>query len=114
VGKAGKEGSGVVCNAAESAGPETGGAETTGAEITGATAGVFVTVGVWCFRAKMMLAATRIIAAAADEVTRISAVEFDLVGSFGCDDGGVNLAAVTKCSAAGTVAACGGGSCVSG
>jgi len=85
-----------------------------GAEIAGAIAGVFATLGAWCFRAKMMLAATRIIAAAADEVTRIRAVEFELLGGFGSADGGVNLAAVTKCSAAGTMAACGGGSCGSG
>src|SRR5271169_6657226 len=43
-------------------------------------------------------------------VTKISVVEFDLVGCFG-DDGNVTLAAGPEGSAAATVAACDGGIC---
>ena len=45
---------------------------------------------------------------------RISVVEFDLGACLGWDDGDVNLAAVSKNSAAGTVAACGCATCDSG
>jgi|SRR5271167_1117458 len=52
------------------------------------------------------------IAAAAE--TRISVVEFDLVGCFAWDDGDVALAAGGEGSAAEAVAAWGGGSCACG
>ena len=60
---------------------------------------------------KKKVAATRIIAAAE---TRISVVEFDLVGCFGSNDRDVTSAAGAEGSPAGTVAACGWGSCGSG
>ena len=67
---------------------------------------------------KNVAAATKIIAA--EEKTRIRVVELDLVGRFGRDDrdgrddGDVTLAAGAEGSTAGTLAACGGGSCASG
>ena len=60
---------------------------------------------------KKKVAATRIIAAAE---SRIGAIEFDLVGLFGWDDGAATIAAGAEGSMAGAVAACGAASCGSG
>ena len=57
------------------------------------------------------VAATRIIAAAE---TRITAVKFDLVDSFGWDDGDATIAAGAEGSTAGATTAWGAGSCGSG
>jgi hypothetical protein len=76
-------------------------------ERVGAAAGGFATGGAECFPAKKKIAATRIIAAAE---TRISVLEFDLVGCFGLGDWDGTLAA----GAEGSAAVGSGGSCVSG
>ena len=77
----------------------------------GASPGVFATGGAECLPAKKKIAATRIIAAAE---TRISVVEFDLVGGFGRVDWDGTLAAGAEGSVAGAAAFGSGGSCVSG
>jgi len=95
----------------ETPGPETGGVEIVGAGTAEVAAGAFATGGAGCLRAKNKIAANRMIAAA--EATRISVVEFDLVG-FGLNDGDTALTAVPEGSAAGRSAACNGVSCGSG
>jgi hypothetical protein len=108
--KAGRDGSGVDCVrvvgveaetvVAETtgAGAEATGAETLGAETVGVAVGVFATGEEGCFRAKYNVAATTMIAAAVE--TRISVVEFDLVGCFAWDADDATLAAVAVGSAA--------------
>jgi hypothetical protein len=64
----------------------------------GAADGVFATGKARCFPAKKKLAATAITTIAAPQ-TRISVLEFDLVGRLGWDGGDVTLATGAEAAA---------------
>ena len=84
-------------------GADAAGAGRVGDEMVGEAAGAFATGGAWCFPAMNESAATRTIAAAE---TRISLVDFDLVGCSGWDEdeGDVTVATGATRSAPGTMA----------